>query len=78
MPGSARALAAELDLPYSRSRIYLLREAMPPEESLVRAVEIVLDALAMRRREHQRRPGSRWRAASMGCIERVNKANCDF
>ena len=41
--GSASALARRLGLRYSELRTYLAGEAMPPEEVLLRALELVIE-----------------------------------
>ena len=49
--GSASALAQQIRIPYSELRGYLDGEAMPPEDILLRAVDVILDELPAIRSE---------------------------
>jgi hypothetical protein len=43
--GSVSRLARQLEAPYSEVRSYVHGEAMPPEEILLRAVDLIIDEL---------------------------------
>jgi len=49
--GSASELAHQLSIPYSEVRLYLDGEAAPPEEVLLRVVEVILEELPTIRAE---------------------------
>lgn len=49
--GGAGMLASQLKIPFTELREYLHGEAMPPEEVLLRAVDIILEELPSIRAE---------------------------
>ena len=49
--GSTSALAREVGIPFSELRTYLLGEAMPPEETLLEVVAIIIDSIPAIRSE---------------------------
>jgi len=60
--GSTAAVARQLGVPYSEIKTYLAGEAMPPEELLLRAVELVLEELPAIRRAFSERA---WRSLGL-------------